>query len=53
VTFNLPVFHPLILGSVAGATYALIKHGEAISYHLINMPDYAAETFKKMTTFES
>jgi len=47
VTYHLSAFHPLILGSVAGATYALIKHGNAISGHILNMSDYAAEAFKR------
>jgi hypothetical protein len=47
MTYQLSAFHPLILGSVAGATYALLKHGDTISHHLVNMPDYAMDTFKK------
>ena len=46
VTFHLAAFHPIILGSVAGATYALLKHGDTISSHLVNFSDFAVETFK-------
>jgi hypothetical protein len=49
VTFQLSAFHPLILGSVAGATYALIKHGDTISSHLVNLSDNMMETFKKIS----
>jgi len=47
VTYHLSVFHPAILGTVAGATYVLLKHGDTISYHLVNMPEYVEEAFKK------
>jgi len=47
VTFHLPVFHPVIIGSVAGATYVLLKHGSTISGHILDMSDYASEAFKR------
>jgi hypothetical protein len=47
MTLQLSAFHPLILGSVAGATYVLLKHGNAISGHILDMSDYAAEAFKR------
>ena len=47
VTYNLSVFHPAILGTVAGATYVLLKHGDVISHHLVNMPEYVEEAFKR------
>jgi hypothetical protein len=47
VTFNLPAFHPVIVGSVAGATYVLLKHGNTISSHILDISDHAAEAFKK------
>ena len=47
MTLQLSALHPLILGSIAGATYALLRHGDTISYHLVNMPDYLEEAFKK------
>jgi len=47
VTFQLSAFHPLILGSVAGTTYTLFKHGNAISGHILDMSDYAVEAFKR------
>ncbi len=46
-TYHLSAFHPLIFGSVAGATYAIIKHGNTISGHILDMTDYAAEAFKR------
>ena len=47
MTYQLSAFHPLILGGVAGATYVLLKHGNAISGHILDMSDYAAEAFKR------
>ena len=47
MTFQLSAFHPLIIGSVAGATYVLLKHGNAISGHILDISDYATEAFKK------
>jgi len=47
MTFQLSAFHPLIIGSVAGTTYVLLKHGNAISGHILDISDYATEAFKK------
>jgi len=47
VTYHLSAFHPLILGSVVGATYVLLKHSNAISGHILDMSDYATEAFKR------
>ena len=49
VTYQLSAFHPIILGSVAGATYVLLKHGGAISSHLVGASDYVMETLRRIS----
>lgn len=40
-TFSLPAYHPVIIGTVVGTTYMLIKHKDRISETLLGAADYA------------
>jgi hypothetical protein len=40
-TFSLPAYHPLILGTVVGTTYVLIRHKDRISGGILDIADYA------------
>jgi hypothetical protein len=53
ITFQLPFYHPVIIGSVAGATYTLIRHGNTISTHVLNVSDFARGAVRKTLFFEN
>lgn len=47
MTFQLPVYHPIIVGSVLGSTYVLIKHKERITDFTLKQKDNLSGITKK------
>jgi hypothetical protein len=47
-TYQIPAYHPFIIGGVAGATYLLLSYGEPISKHLFDASNMALDTIKRL-----